>query len=130
MIIMIRDVELMAGCFLFLWEFIGFLYFLDCPPRILCDIMWRSQKEPPISNSTIGNIACYLKNCKSHRVFQEQAVLQPDLRKTCGTVAAKPTSRNHLWERVTPSPAPENHLQVRVTPWPAPESILISRCGW
>jgi hypothetical protein len=34
MAIMIRDVEMMAG-FWFLWEFIIFLYFLDCPPRIL-----------------------------------------------------------------------------------------------
>jgi hypothetical protein len=53
MTIMIRDVELMVGCFFFL-EFIGLLYFLDCPPTILGGITWRSQKEPPISNSFIG----------------------------------------------------------------------------
>jgi hypothetical protein len=50
MIIMIRYVELLTGCFLFLWEFIGFLYFLDCPPRILGDITWRPQKGL-VSNS-------------------------------------------------------------------------------
>jgi hypothetical protein len=51
MTIMIRDVELMVGCFLFLLEFIGFLYFLDCPHRILGGITWRPQKKSPISNS-------------------------------------------------------------------------------
>ena len=35
MVVMIRVAELMARCFWFLWEFVGFLYFLDCPPGIL-----------------------------------------------------------------------------------------------
>ena len=37
MAIIIRVVRLVARYFLFLWEFIGFLYFLDCTPRILGD---------------------------------------------------------------------------------------------
>ena len=45
---------MMAGCFWFLWEFEGFLYFLDYPPRILGGFTWRLQKEPPISNSKIS----------------------------------------------------------------------------
>ena len=53
MTIMIRVVELMAVYFLFLWEFVGFLYFLDCPPRILGGITWRLQKNHLISNSKI-----------------------------------------------------------------------------
>ena len=55
MSIMIRITELMAGCFLFLWEFVRFFYFLDCPPRILGGFIWRLQKEPPISNIKIDN---------------------------------------------------------------------------
>jgi len=51
MAIMIRVAKLMARCFWFFWEFVGFLYFLDCPPRILSGFTWRLQKEPPISNS-------------------------------------------------------------------------------
>ena len=51
MAIMIRVAELMAGCFWFLWEFIGFLYFLNGQSRILCGFTWRLQKEPPISSS-------------------------------------------------------------------------------
>ena len=43
MIIIIRVVGLMDGCFWFLWEFIGFLYFLLCPPMILGGFMWRQQ---------------------------------------------------------------------------------------
>ena len=53
MAIMIRVAELMARCFWFLWEFVGFLYFLDCPPRILGGFTWRLQNEPPISNIKI-----------------------------------------------------------------------------
>jgi hypothetical protein len=56
MAIMIRDVELMVECFWFLWEFKGFLYFFSCPPKILGGIMWRPQKEPPISNSKIVHL--------------------------------------------------------------------------
>ena len=56
MAIMIRVAELMARCFWILWEFIEFLYFLDCPPRILGGITWRLQKEPPISNSKIVHL--------------------------------------------------------------------------
>ena len=55
MAIMIRVAELMARCFWFLWEFVGFLYFLDCPPRILDGFIWRLQKKPPISNIKIDN---------------------------------------------------------------------------
>ena len=51
MIIMIR----VAECFWFLWEFVGFLYFLDCLPRILGGFTWRLQKKHPISNSKIHN---------------------------------------------------------------------------
>ena len=54
MAIMIRVGELMAGCFWFLWEFVGFLYFLDCPLRILGAFTWRLQKEPSISNSKMA----------------------------------------------------------------------------
>jgi hypothetical protein len=57
MTIMIRDIELMTGCFWFLWEFKGFLYFLGCPPRFLGGITWRPQKEPPISNSKIFKLS-------------------------------------------------------------------------
>jgi hypothetical protein len=38
---------------IFFWEFKGFLYFVGRPPRILGGIMWKPQKEPPISNSKI-----------------------------------------------------------------------------
>ena len=55
MAIMIRVAELMARCFWILWEFARFLYFLDCPPRILGGISWRLQKELPISNSKIAS---------------------------------------------------------------------------
>jgi hypothetical protein len=52
MTIMIKVAELMTECFWFLWEFIGFLYFLDCPSKILGGFTWRLQKKkPPISNS-------------------------------------------------------------------------------
>jgi hypothetical protein len=51
---MIRDVELMIGCFWFLWEFIGFIYFLDCRPKILGDITWSPQKETSMSKSKIS----------------------------------------------------------------------------
>ena len=54
MAIMITVAELMARCFCFLWKFVEFLYFLDCPPRILGGFVWRLQKEPPISNSKVG----------------------------------------------------------------------------
>jgi hypothetical protein len=30
-----------------------FSIFIDCPPRIICGITCRLQKEPPISNSKI-----------------------------------------------------------------------------
>ena len=53
MAIMIRVAELMTKYFWILWEFVGFLYFLDCPPRILDVITWRLQKDPLISNSKI-----------------------------------------------------------------------------
>ena len=53
MVIIIRVVGLMARCFWFLWEFIGFIYFLEYQSRILGGFMWRLQKNPPISNSKI-----------------------------------------------------------------------------
>ena len=53
MAIMVRFAELMARCLWFLWEFVEFLYFLDCPHRILGGITWKLQKEPPISNIKI-----------------------------------------------------------------------------
>ena len=53
MAIMIRVAELMTRCFWFLWEFVGFLSFLDYPSRILGGFTWRLQKKPPISNSKI-----------------------------------------------------------------------------
>ena len=59
MAIMIRVAELMARCFWFLWEFVEFLYILDCPPRILDGFIWRLQKEPPINNSKILSISSY-----------------------------------------------------------------------
>jgi hypothetical protein len=68
MTIMIRDIELMAGCFCFLLEFKGFLYFLGCTPRILGGITWRAQKELPISNSKIAPYAKYIF------VFHHQAI--------------------------------------------------------
>jgi hypothetical protein len=37
-----------------------------------------------------------------------RVILPPDLRKMCGTVAARPALRNHFWERMTPSP----HLEI------------------
>ena len=43
MVIIIRVVGLMAECFLFLREFIGILYFLECPPKIQGGFMWRIQ---------------------------------------------------------------------------------------
>ena len=45
MAIIIRVVRLMARCFLFLWEFIGILYFLECPPMILGGFSWILQKS-------------------------------------------------------------------------------------
>ena len=45
MAIIIRFVRLMARWFWFLWEFIEFLYFLECPPRIIGDFMWRLQRS-------------------------------------------------------------------------------------
>jgi len=56
MAIMIRVAELMARCFWFLWEFVGFFYFLDCPPKILGGFTWRLQKKPPISNSKMEHM--------------------------------------------------------------------------
>jgi hypothetical protein len=44
MAIMIRVV--LPDVSIFLWEFLEFLYFLECPPRILSGFMWRLQKKP------------------------------------------------------------------------------------
>ena len=40
MTIMIRVVGLTVRCFWFLWEFLGFTYFLECSPRILGGFTW------------------------------------------------------------------------------------------
>jgi len=62
MAIMIRVAELMAECFWFLWEFVGFLYFLDCSPSFLGGFTWRLQKKPPISNSKMDNVLSFAPN--------------------------------------------------------------------
>ena len=45
MVVIIRVVGLMAGYFWFFWEFIGFLYFSECPPKLICGFTWRLQKS-------------------------------------------------------------------------------------
>ena len=53
MVIIIRVVGLMAGCFWFLWEFLKFLYFLECPSKIIGGLHMETSKKPSVSNSKI-----------------------------------------------------------------------------
>ena len=56
MAIIVRVCGLMAACFWFLWEFLGFIFFLARLVRINMD----ASKEPPISNSKILKQPLYL----------------------------------------------------------------------
>jgi len=56
MTIKIRVVGLMAGCFWFLWEFLKFLYFLECPSKIIGGLHMETSKKPSVSNSKIRYI--------------------------------------------------------------------------
>ena len=52
-VIVRRVVGLMTGCFWFLWEFMWFLYFAECPPKMLDDFTWRLKVASNYSNSKI-----------------------------------------------------------------------------
>jgi hypothetical protein len=56
-----------------------------------------------------GTFHYHRKHLHEPPVFPgERAILPPDLRKMCGTVADRPAPRNHFWEQVTQHP----HLEV------------------
>jgi hypothetical protein len=61
MTIMIRVVGFTAGCFWFLWEFIGFVYFFRVSTYILRGFTWRFQKEASISNSNMHRYELFME---------------------------------------------------------------------
>ena len=46
----------MIECFWFLWEFLRFLYFLKCLPRILGGITWRLKRS--LNSKILFNFSC------------------------------------------------------------------------
>ena len=60
MVIIIRVVGLMVGCFLFLSEFIGFLYVFRVSTYDSRWLHMETPKKPPISNSNFEFYICAL----------------------------------------------------------------------
>jgi hypothetical protein len=87
---MVNQINWMARCFAFLWEFLRFLsFFLEYLPKILGGFTWRLQKEPPISNSKMQELmvlrsypflqlklASYIYHQKDFKICKQKLILR------------------------------------------------------
>ena len=69
----------MCGCFYFFWEFLEFLSFLECPPRILGGFTWRLQKSLQLVIVRFSTYNCFvlIKENSCSLSFQRNESLQP-----------------------------------------------------